>query len=93
MKKERVVKKLIDELLDKTYGAWDLGEFIDLDEIVDGVKGLVHEDGKKNYGCDLFHCNYEPITNVYGHGTTPCGAVMNALDQLVGLDVLERELI
>ena len=85
------MEKLINELLNKTHGAWDLGEFIDLNEIVDGVKGLVHEDGK-NYGCDLFS-GYERITNVYGHGTTQCGAVMNALDQLVGLDVLEKELI
>jgi hypothetical protein len=91
MKKERVMKNLVNKTLSTTAGDWNIGEYVDLGKIVDGITALVHGDGE-NYGCDLFDHHY-PVANIYGYGATPCGAVMNALDQLVGLDVLEKELI
>ena len=64
------------------------GMFVDISNMVEDVRAYVHPDGEQ-YGCDLFHWNYEPITNVYGHAPTKAGAILNALEQLVGLENIE----
>jgi hypothetical protein len=87
-----MMKKLIN-LINKKLNKSDIDYYtIDLEGIIkDGceTKASVFPDGDC-FGCNLFEYNYDHIPNVYGYGSKPVYAVLDALDQLVGLETLKR---